>query len=153
MTDVASELPGPVARKARIMLGPFRGERFRAPLFMRPEGEMLMGYGILLEAPPSEMEEVLPILARESRRIIDAGGKRYLSGWLDFDRQEWQEHYGDLWAQMLGVEAGVRPSAHPEPRRDSSVVVAALPTLRGCRDWRQQGELCRNLPMVIKGYL
>ena len=101
MTDVASELPGPVAREARIMLGPFRGERFRAPLFIRPEGEMLMGYGILIEAPPSEMEEVLPILARESRRIIDAGGKRYLSGWLDFDRQEWQKHYGDLWARML----------------------------------------------------
>lgn len=101
MTDVASELPGPVARTARIMLGPFRGERFRAPLFMRPEGEMLMGYGILIEAPPSEMKEVLPILARESRRIIDAGGKRYLSGWLDFDRQDWQKHYGDLWARML----------------------------------------------------
>ena len=101
MTDVASELPGPVAREARIMLGPFRGERFRAPLFMRPEGEMLMGYGILLEAPLSEMEEVLPVLARESRRIIDAGGKRYLSGWLDFGRREWQRHYGDLWARML----------------------------------------------------
>lgn len=101
MADVASGLPGPVARKARIMLGPFRGERFRAPLFMRPQGEMLMGYGILIEAPPSEMEEVLPILARESRRIIDAGGKRYLSGWLDFDRQEWQKHFGDLWSRML----------------------------------------------------
>ena len=101
MTDVASELPGPVARKARIMLGPFRGERFRAPLFMHPEGEMLMGYGILIEAPQSEMEEVLPILAKESRRIIDAGGKRYLSGWLDFDRREWQKHYGDLWERML----------------------------------------------------
>ena len=63
ITDVASELPGPVARTARIMLGPFRGERFRAPLFMHPEGELLMGYGILIEAPPSEMEEVLPVLA------------------------------------------------------------------------------------------
>ena len=101
MADVASELPGPVARKARIMLGPFRGERFRAPLFMHPEGAMLMGYGILIEAPTSEMEEVLPVLARESRRIIEAGGKRYLSGWLDFDRHEWQAHYGNLWARML----------------------------------------------------
>jgi len=62
---------------------------------------MLMGYGILIEAPPSEMEEVLPILARESRRIIDAGGKRYLSGWLYFDHQEWQKHYGDLWVRMM----------------------------------------------------
>ena len=101
MTDVASELPGPVARKARIMLGPFRRERFSAPLFMRPEGGLLMGYGILIEAPPSEMDEVLPVLARESRRIIEAGGKRYLSGWLDFDREEWQAHYGDLWPRML----------------------------------------------------
>lgn len=101
LSDVTAELPGAVARTARIMLGPFRGERFRAPLFMRPGGEMLMGYGILLEAPESELEEVLPILARESRRIIEAGGKRYLSGWLDFDRRDWQQHYGDRWAQML----------------------------------------------------
>ncbi len=101
IADVASELPGPVARTARIMLGPFRGERFGAPLFMHPQGELLMGYGILIEAPASEMEEILPILARESRRIIDAGGKRYLSGWLDFDRRAWQTHYGDLWPRML----------------------------------------------------
>ena len=60
-----------------------------------------MGYGILLEAPLSEMAEVLPILAKESRRIIDAGGKRYLSGWLDFDRKGWQEHFGEQWPRML----------------------------------------------------
>lgn len=101
VTEVADQLPGPVARTARIMLGPFRGQHFKSPLFMRPEGELLMGYGILLEAPQSEMAEVLPILAKESRRIIDAGGKRYLSGWLDFDRKGWQEHYGEQWARML----------------------------------------------------
>lgn len=62
---------------------------------------MLMGYGILLEAPPSELREIMPILARESRRIIEAGGKRYLSGWVDFDLQGWQEHYGENWGRML----------------------------------------------------
>ena len=99
--DVVSRLPAPVARKSRIMLGPFRGERLNAPLLMRPEGDMLMGYGILIEAPPSEMGEILPILADESRRIIDAGGKRYLSGWLDFDSRGWREHFGERWAHML----------------------------------------------------
>lgn len=101
ITEVCDQLPGPVARTARIMLGPFRGERLKSPLFMRPEGELLMGYGILLEAPRSEMGEVLPILAGESRRIIEAGGKRYLSGWLDFDRKGWQEHFGKQWPRML----------------------------------------------------
>ena len=101
ITEVADRLPGPVARTARIMLGPFRGERFKSPLFMRPDGELLMGYGILIETPQSELEEILPILAKESRRIIDAGGKRYLSGWLDFDREGWQEHYGEQWPRML----------------------------------------------------
>lgn len=101
ITDMADQLPGPVARTARIMLGPFRSEHFTSPLFMHPEGEMIMGYGILIETPPSELDELLPILARENRRIIDAGGKRYLSGWLDFDRWGWQDHYGDRWPQML----------------------------------------------------
>ena len=99
--DVVPRLPAPVARTSRIMLGPFRGERLNAPLLMRPEGEMLMGYGILIEAPPSEMGEILPILADESRRIINAGGKRYLSGWLDFDHRGWQEHFGERWPRML----------------------------------------------------
>ena len=101
ITDVADQLPGPVARTARIMLGPFRSEHFTSPLFMRPEGELIMLYGILIEAPPEELDEVLPTLASENRRIIDAGGKRYLSGWLDFDRRGWQDHYGDRWPQML----------------------------------------------------
>ena len=101
ITEVADQLPGPVARTARIMMGPFRSEHFTSPLFMHPEGEMIMGYGILIETPLSELDEVLPILASESRRIIDAGGKRYLSGWLDFDRPRWQDHYGDQWPQML----------------------------------------------------
>ena len=101
ITEVADQLPGPVARTARIMLGPFRCEHFTSPLFVHPEGELIMGYGILIETPPEELDEVLPILAAESRRIIDAGGKRYVSGWLDFDRRGWQGHYGDRWPQML----------------------------------------------------
>ena len=101
ITEMADQLPAPVARTARIMLGPFRCEHFTSPLFMHPEGEMIMGYGILIETPPEELDEVLPVLAAESRRIIAAGGKRYLSGWLDFDRRGWHEHYGDRWPQMV----------------------------------------------------
>ena len=101
VTEVADQLPGPVARTARIMLGPFRCEHFTSPLFMHPAGELIMGYGILIETPPEELDEVLPILAAEGRRIIAAGGKRYLSGWLDFDRRGWQDHYGDRWPQMV----------------------------------------------------
>ena len=101
ITEVVDQLPGPVARTARIMLGPFCCKHFTSPLFMHPDEEMIMGYGILIETPPEELDEVLPILATESRRIIDAGGKRYLSGWLDFDDQGWRDHYGDRWPQML----------------------------------------------------
>ena len=99
--EVGTRLPAPVTRAARIMLGPFRGDRLNAPLLMRPKGRLLMGYGILIEAPSSEISEILPILAAESRRIIRRGGKRYLSGWLDFDRQGWQEHFGEQWPRML----------------------------------------------------
>ena len=64
LKDVVSELPAPVARSARIMLGPFQGQCFTSPLPARPEGERIMGYGILLEAPHQEMDEILPILAK-----------------------------------------------------------------------------------------
>ena len=115
ITEVVSELPPPVARAARIMLSPFRTDNFKAPLLARPKGEMMMGYGILLEAPSWEMDEILPILATESRRIIEAGGKRYLSGWLDFDHQGWQEHYGELWPLMLNAKLQYDPDRTLNP--------------------------------------
>lgn len=99
--ETFSRLPGAVARTARVMLGPFRNHLFRAPLLMRPNDELLMGFGILIELPKADLEGVLPALAEASDRLVAYGGKRYLAGWVDFDRNRWQAHFGEQWPRMV----------------------------------------------------
>ena len=101
MEETFKSLPGSVARAARVMLGPFRNRLFRSPLLMRPNDELLMGFGILIELPQADLEEVLPALAEASDRLVAFGGKRYLAGWVDFDRKRWQAHYGEQWPRMV----------------------------------------------------
>ena len=101
MEETFAALPGPVARAGRVMLGPFRNHLFRSPLLMRPDDELLMGFGILIELPRPELESVLPALAEASDRLVAFGGKRYLAGWVDFDRQRWQAHFGEQWPRMV----------------------------------------------------
>ena len=43
LIEVMSELPAPVARSARTMLGTFQGQRFTSAFLARPEGDMIMG--------------------------------------------------------------------------------------------------------------
>ena len=101
ISETLTSLPGVVARNTQVLLGPLRNDRIQSPLLMRPTGRLLMGFGILVEFPESELTEALPALAEVSRRLIEKGGKRYLSGWVDFDRKDWQAHFGELWPQLL----------------------------------------------------
>ena len=103
-------LPAPVARAGRVMLGPFRNRLFRSPLLMRPDDDLLMGFGILIELPQPDLEGVLPALAEASDRLIAFGGKRYLAGWVDFDRQRWLAHYGDQWPRMVQLKQEFDPN-------------------------------------------
>lgn len=110
MEETFADLPGSVARAARVMLGPFRNHLFRSPLLMRPDSELLMGFGILIELPQPELEGVLPALAEASDRLVAFGGKRYLAGWVDFDRQRWQSHYGKQWPRMVAWKRKFDPN-------------------------------------------
>ena len=101
MAGTFTELPGSVARTARVMLGPFQNERFHSPLLMRPDSELLMGLGILMEIPVAGLQEVLPVLSDASDRLIAAGGKRYLSSWVDFTPEQWVAHFAEQWPRMV----------------------------------------------------
>jgi hypothetical protein len=51
----------------------------RAALYA-PQGEILMGFGILPAVPPQFLDEVLPRMNMASQAATMMGGKRYLSG-------------------------------------------------------------------------
>ena len=62
-----------------ILLWPARGTTSRSRLFMVPEGENLVGFGILPAIPPKYWEQVRPMLDNASRLCVAMGAKRYLS--------------------------------------------------------------------------
>jgi len=95
--QVLGNLPPQAVAGGHILLWPARGNSSSVPLFMRPSGQYLMGFGILPAIPHRFVEEVLPRLNMASQAAAMMGGKRYLSGWIAFDAAKWKAHYGDKW--------------------------------------------------------
>lgn len=56
-----------------------------------------MGFGILPAVPPKFWAEAKPMLENASRLSVAMGGKRYLSGYVEFGEADWREHYGPEW--------------------------------------------------------
>jgi cytokinin dehydrogenase len=78
----------------------------RTPFFAAPEGDDIVLLAVL---PPgvavSERDEVLPALAHVDRLLREAGGKRYLSGWLGhMTEQRWREHHGDMYGRWTALK-------------------------------------------------
>jgi cytokinin dehydrogenase len=71
----------------------------RPPFFAAPEGGRATCLAVLpTGVSDRERGEVLPALARLDRFLREAGGKRYLSGWLGgMDDARWREHFGDAY--------------------------------------------------------
>jgi len=65
-----------------------------APLFMRPQGERMVSYSVLARLEKREVASRLAGHLREiDRALVELGGKAYLSGHVDYGREEWEEHY------------------------------------------------------------
>lgn len=94
---ILPDLPPSILVGGHILLWPAKGSASRSRLFMRPPGENLVGFGILPAIPPKYWPEARPMLDTASRLSIAMGGKRYLSGYVEFTEEEWREHFGPMW--------------------------------------------------------
>ena len=65
--------------------------------------------GILPAVPPQFLPEVLPRMSAASQAAIMMGGKRYLSGWIDFDHAAWRAHYGEKWPAVVAAKRKFDP--------------------------------------------
>jgi cytokinin dehydrogenase len=76
-----------------------RRARNAAPLFVAPQASgLLWGLGMFPSLPPHMAAGTLPGIVSYARHGQILGGKRYLSGYLDFaDASDWAEHYGREW--------------------------------------------------------
>ncbi len=115
ITQVLQNMPPQAVTGGHILLWPARGNASTVPLFMRPAGEYLMGFGILPAIPKQFLEEALPRLRQASQAAMMVGGKRYLSGWLQFEATQWKAHYGDLWPSVVALKRKYDPKGILNP--------------------------------------
>ena len=115
ISQVLAQLPPQALVGGHILLWPGRGTASQPPLFMRPRSEFLMGFGILLAVPPAHVDEVLPRLNLASQASSMLGGKRYLSGWVNFDHAAWKTHFGEQWAAVAAMKRKFDPQGVLNP--------------------------------------
>ena len=115
VSQVLANLPPQVLGGGHILLWPARGGSSAVPLFMRPSGDFLMGFGILPAVPPRFLAEALPRLGMASQGAIMMGGKRYLSGWINFDAAQWRAHYGEMWSTVVALKKKFDPKGILNP--------------------------------------
>jgi len=93
-----------------ILLWPAYTGTSEVPLFMHPEGDFVMGWGILPGVPRAYLDRALAQLDMASELSIVYGGKRYLSGYITFDTAEkWAQHFGDRWPRILAAKRRFDP--------------------------------------------
>jgi FAD/FMN-containing dehydrogenase len=115
ITQVLHNMPPQAVAGGHILLWPARGNASTVPLFMRPAGEYLMGFGILPAIPRQFVGEALPKLRQASQAAMMVGGKRYLSGWVQFEPTQWKAHYGDLWPSVVVLKTKYDPKGILNP--------------------------------------
>lgn len=93
-----------------ILLWPARGGAAPAPYFCRPDEDYVMGLGILPAIPKRLLNRALPRLKQASQAATMLGGKRYLSGWLDFNPADWKTHLGGHWGKINELKQKYDPA-------------------------------------------
>lgn len=112
---ILPDLPPSILVGGHILLWPAKGSTSRSRLFMRPPGENLVGFGILPAIPPKYWPEARPMLDTASRLSIAMGGKRYLSGYVEFAEEEWREHFGPMWEPFRSAKRRYDPDGILNP--------------------------------------
>ncbi len=115
ISRVLENFPPQALIGGHILLWPARGNASSVPLFMRPKGDFLMGFGILPAFPQHLVDEPLVHLNMASQGATMMGGKRYLSGWIKFDQNQWKAHYGELWPKVVELKKKFDPQGVLNP--------------------------------------
>ena len=113
--EVLAELPSALPADTAVLLWSARRDRFGSPMLALPAGELLMGFAILPAVKPAALARLLPALEAAGRRLTTMGGKRYLSGWIDYDHEQWRAHFGELWPRVVEWKAAFDPHGILDP--------------------------------------
>jgi len=112
---ILAEMPPQALGGGHILLWPSSGRTSSIPLFMKPDADWVMGFGILPGVPPQFLDIALPRLDQASDLSMAMSGKRYLSGYINFDKERWRLHFGDKWADVCAAKRKYDPDGLLNP--------------------------------------
>ena len=115
MDAVLPDLPPSILVGGHVLIWPAKGHTSRSRLFMRPPGEDLIGFGVLPAIPPAFWPQAKPMVENLHRLSLAFGGKRYLSGWIDFTPEEWRAHFGPEWDRFVAAKRRHDPDSVLNP--------------------------------------
>jgi cytokinin dehydrogenase len=113
--SVLPDLPPSILVGGHVLLWPAKGNSSESRLFMRPPGEDLLGFGVLPAVPPRFWEQARPMLENLGRLTEVMGGKRYLSGYIDWDEEGWRQHFGEQWEPFCALKRTYDPDSILNP--------------------------------------
>lgn len=113
--EVLRDTPPAIQIGGHVLLWPAKGNTSRSLNFMRPAGDDLVGFGLLPAVPQRFWGEASERLENASRMMLMFGAKRYLSGWVNFTRDEWKEHYGPRWLELCDLKRRYDPDGIMNP--------------------------------------
>ena len=99
VTRLLEALPPPLLASTSVVVRPLGLEP--TPMLMLPRTGPVLGFGLFPYIPSAVLQSVLPVIENAGRLLVAAGGKRYLTGWVRRDHDEWRAHYGQLWTEIL----------------------------------------------------
>ncbi|MDI1436658.1 FAD-binding protein [Polyangium sorediatum] len=92
-----------------ILFYAFRRDKVTTPFLALPDTEHVFLFSLLRFAPP----EAVAGLVAQNRAVYDElvplGGKRYPIGSLDVTQADWQDHFGDAWADFVAAKEEYDP--------------------------------------------
>lgn len=112
---VLPDLPPSILVGGHVLLWPAKGHTSRSRLFMRPPGENLVGFGVLPAIPPAHWEQARPMIENLHRLSVLMGGKRYLSGFIEWSPEEWRTHFGSEWDRFVAAKRAWDPDGVLNP--------------------------------------
>jgi len=98
---ILRSLPPNLLTGGQVILVPLPQNSLRLPLLVLPEGERMMHFGLLPAVPRQFLAMILPMLMKASELSVEMGGKRCLSGWVNFDLKQWKDHFGTRWNDLV----------------------------------------------------
>lgn len=115
-TVLANLPPGALGPGGHVLLWPARTSASSAPLLVHPEGDFVLGWGVLGSVPRERHAEMLVQLDMASELSIAYGAKRYLSGYITFDTPErWANHFGAQWERLRTAKKHFDPDGILRP--------------------------------------